>query len=110
MALESRYHARSGRDQRMSALRRDDALPDARSDRSHPGNWTDIDPKHPRVGLPRMRLLGRGGKRRRQSLASAERQQHFLPERVIEVLELERGLALVAEHLDHGRTPLFVDF
>ena len=57
-----------------------------------------------------MRLLGRGREQRRVELAGAERQQHFLPDRVVEVLELERGLALVAEHLDDGRSAFIVHF
>lgn len=42
--------------------------------------------------------------------ARADRQQDFLAERVFELFEIERGLTLVAEHLEHGGTTLLRHF
>ena len=42
--------------------------------------------------------------------ARADRQQDFLAEGILELLELQRRLALVAEYFEHGRTALFRDF
>ena len=47
---------------------------------------------------------------KRKRLAGAERQQHFLAERVFELFELERRLALVTQHFAHRRTTLFGHF
>src|SRR5262249_41597554 len=41
------------------------------------------------------------------ALARADRQQNFLAKGVLELLELQRRLALVAEHLEHRRPALF---
>ena len=77
-----------------------------------------------RMGVLRLRLL-RGSRRdnRPEELergltaraptphsARADGQQDFLAERILELLELERGLALVAQHLEHGRPALLRDF
>jgi hypothetical protein len=48
---------------------------------------------------------GRKPRARGERLAGAERQQHFLPDRIVELLELERGLALVAEDFDDRGRP-----
>src|SRR4051812_22786701 len=53
---------------------------------------------------------GKRPKARSEELAGAERQQHFLAHRVIELFELERGLALVAEHLDDRRAAFIIYF
>src|SRR5579872_5178305 len=39
--------------------------------------------------------------------ARADGQQNFLAERILELLELQRRLTLVAQHFEHGRTALF---
>src|SRR3954468_797971 len=57
-----------------------------------------------------MRLLGGGRARRRGNLAGAESQEHFFPDRVVEVFELERRFTLVAQYFDHGRTAFVIPF
>jgi hypothetical protein len=42
-----------------------------------------------------------------QGLAGADCQQDFLAEGILELLELERGFALITKHLEHRRTTLF---
>jgi len=42
--------------------------------------------------------------------ARADGQQDFLAESILELLELERRLAFVAQHLEHGRPALFRHF
>ena len=61
------------------------------------------------MGLSRMRLLGGSGQRE-EGLARAERQQHFLANPVFELLEVERGLTLVAENLDDRGFAFVVHF
>src|SRR6476659_978664 len=41
--------------------------------------------------------------------ARADRQQDFLAERVFKFFEIQRGFALVAQHLEHRGTALFGD-
>src|SRR5216684_8996939 len=77
------------------------------------------------MGLSRLRLLrgSRGDYRsdeperglkakglRRPRSACADRQQDFLAESILELLELERRLAFVTQHLEHGRPALFRHF
>jgi hypothetical protein len=42
--------------------------------------------------------------------ARADGQQNFFAERILELFELERGLALVAQHFEHSRSALFRHF
>ena len=51
-------------------------------------------------------------RQRREGVTSAraDRQQDFLAEGILELLELQRRFALVAEHLEHSWTALFRDF
>src|ERR1700716_3688789 len=51
-------------------------------------------------------------KRRKDNAGSAgaERQQHFVTNVLLEIREVQRGLALVAEHLNHRRATFFVRF
>src|SRR4029453_13337932 len=58
------------------------------------------------MGLPGMRLLrgSRGG------LASAERQQQLLTQAFVDLVDFERGLALVAEYFQNGGTSFFRNF
>ena len=42
--------------------------------------------------------------------ARADREQDFLAERVLEFLELQRGLTFVAEHFEYRRPALFRHF
>src|SRR5215471_21637713 len=53
---------------------------------------------------------GKKPKPRGEGLAGAERQQHFLADGVVELLESEGGLALVAQDFDHGWTAFVVHF
>ena len=39
--------------------------------------------------------------------ARADREQNFLPERIFELLELQRCFTLVAQHFEHGRAIFF---
>ena len=50
-----------------------------------------------------------GGNEPRVS-ARAERQQQFLPDCVVHIVEIQCRLALVAEHLEHGWTTLIRHF
>ena len=43
-------------------------------------------------------------------LARADGQQNFFAERILELFEVQRGLALVAQHFEHRRTALFGHF
>src|SRR3954453_8315311 len=51
-----------------------------------------------------------GENRARGELARADRQQDFFAERVLELFELERRFALVAQHFEPRRPALFRDF
>jgi hypothetical protein len=42
--------------------------------------------------------------------AGADREKHFFPERVLDLLEIKRGFTLVAQNLEHGRPALFRHF
>jgi hypothetical protein len=42
-----------------------------------------------------------------ETSARADRQQNFFAEGVLELLELQRRLALIAEHFEYGWTTLF---
>ena len=57
------------------------------------------------MDLPRLRLF-RGSRR---GLARADCQQDFLTEGILELLELQRRLAFIAQHFEHGRTAFFRD-
>ena len=46
----------------------------------------------------------------RRTSAGAECQQHFLAQRILELLELERGFALIAEDFEHGWTAFLRNF
>src|SRR5439155_11578758 len=43
-------------------------------------------------------------------LPRAERQQHFFPQRIFELFEVERRFTLIAQHLEHRRTAFFGHF
>ena len=45
--------------------------------------------------------------REAEESARADGEQDFLAEGILELLELERRLALVAQHFEHGRPALF---
>jgi len=44
------------------------------------------------------------------ALARPERQQHFFANRLVDFLEFQLRLTLVAQHLEHGRPVLFLHF
>ena len=83
--------------------------------RTHPWQSEGQHPEGPRVGLSGMRLLRRGRrgwnlKPRRARSARADGKQDFFAERILELLELECRLALVAEYLEDGGPALFRHF
>src|SRR5262245_33272404 len=45
--------------------------------------------------------------RKPKGLASADREQDFLPEGILELLELQRRFTFIAEHFEHRRPALF---
>jgi len=49
----------------------------------------------------------RAGKAPGLGSARSDREQDFLAKGILELLELQRRFALVAEHLEHGRPTLF---
>src|SRR5256885_1871636 len=51
-----------------------------------------------------------GEKPRAPRSARADRQQNFFAERILELFELERRLALVAQHFEHRRPALLRHF
>ena len=58
------------------------------------------------MGVPRLRLFrgSRGG------LTRADCEQDFLPEGILELLELQRRLTFITEHFEHSRAALFGHF
>ena len=48
--------------------------------------------------------------RRRKASTRADGEQDFVAQRVLDLLEIQRRLALVAQHFENGRAALFCDF
>ena len=48
--------------------------------------------------------------RRRKASTRADGEQYFFAQRVLDLLEIQSSLALVAQHFEYGRSALFGNF